>query len=154
MDEQAEIIEENVVTPVPEIDFTELETKLTDLVEVLETEQEQKQLEAEKQAQEAEEQAKIEEEQAKIEAEAEEQLQAESAATDEFRQNLLTELQVFNEGVRDYTEYFEAIVEHQKVELELYNAVYYASVIVIIFGCLLPLFWIVRQFKNILNWFI
>lgn len=132
------------------VDFTELETKLTDLVEVLEAEQEQKQAEAEQLAKEQELQAQQDAENQKF---VEEQQQADTATVEEFRQNLLTELQTLNESTQAYEAYYEAIVEHQKVEMELYSAVYYASAIVIIYGCLLPSFWIVRQFKNMINWF-
>jgi len=135
----------------PGVYFTELESKITDLVEVLETEQEQKQAEAEKLAKEQEVQAKLDAENQKV---VEEQQQADTATVEDFRESLLSELQTFNENTQDYTTYFEAIIEHQKIELELYNAVYFAAVIVIVFGCLLPLFWVVRQFKNMLNSFL
>lgn len=145
----AEQVETNGSPPV--VDFTELESKITDLVEVLETEQEQKQAEAEKLAKEQEVQAQQDAENQKI---VDEQLQADTATTQDFRQNLMSELQEFNENTQDYTAYFEAIIEHQKIEMELYNAVYFAAVIIIVFGCLLPAFWVVRQFKNMMNWFL
>lgn len=88
-----------------------------------------------------------------LKAKEDEQVQADTATAEDFRGNLLSELQMFNENAQDYTVYFEAIIEHQKVELELYNVVYFASVIVIIFGCLMPLFWVVKQLKNMANSF-
>lgn len=145
----AEQVETNGSPPV--VDFAELESKITDLVEVLETEQELKQAEAEKLAKEQEVQAQQDAENQKI---VDEQLQADTATTQDFRQNLMSELQEFNENTQDYTAYFEAIIEHQKIEMELYNAVYFATVIIIVFGCLLPAFWVVRQFKNMMNWFL
>lgn len=53
----------------PPVDLTNLESKLTDLVEVLEADQEQKKAEAEKLAKEEEEAKQLAEEQAKTEAE-------------------------------------------------------------------------------------
>lgn len=113
--EQIETPEE-VVTP-PAVDLTELETKLTDLVEVLETEQEQKQAEAEKLAKQEEEAKQLAEEQAKTEAEnaqlTEAELKEKAKADEEHAKtvmslqesqattldDILIEMQTFNENV-------------------------------------------------------
>jgi len=156
MDQQNEILEEVVIPPA--VDLTELETKLTDLVEVLETEQELKQAEKEQQQIEAEKLAKEQEAQAKLDAEnqkiVEQQQQADVETVEEFRANVLKELQLLNENVQHYEELSEAIIEHQKVEMELYNAVYFASIAVIVAFCIMPSIWVVRMFKNALKSFI
>lgn len=113
--EQIETPEE-VVTP-PAVDLTELETKLTDLVEVLETEQEQKQAEAEKLAKQEEEAKQLAEEQAKTEAEnaqlTEAELKEKAKADEEHAKtvmslqesqattldDILSEMQTLNENV-------------------------------------------------------
>lgn len=84
-----------VVSP-PVIDFTELETKITNLVEVLETEQEQKKIEAEKLAKEEEAAKQLAEEQAKTEAENAQLTEAElkeKAKADEQHANTVMSLQ-------------------------------------------------------------
>ena len=140
------------------VDLTGLEEKLTGLVEVLEAEQEQKKLEAEELAKQ-EEQAKLEaEEQAKIDAQTqkfvEEQQQADVATVEEFRENVLAELKTLNENVQHYETLAELIVEHQKVEMELYNTVYFASIAVILVVCVMPSIWIARALKNMIKSFI
>ena len=132
-------------------DFTELETKINALVEVLETEQEQKQAEAEKLAKEQEVQAKLDAENQKI---VEQQQQVDVETVEEFRANVLKELQLLNENIQHYEELSVAIIEHQKVEMELYNAVYFASIAVIVAFCIMPSVWVVRMFKNALKSFI
>lgn len=143
---------------VPVVDLTHLESKLTDLVEVLEAEQEQKKLEAEKIAKAEAEAKKLAEEQAKVDADTqkavEEQQQAETATVEDFRENLMIELKTLNENVQKYEALSEAIIEHQKVEMELYNAVYFASIAVIVAFCIMPSVWVVRMFKNALKSFI
>ncbi|MGG2085401.1 hypothetical protein [Lysinibacillus pakistanensis] len=154
-----EIIEEVPTVPAVEVvDLTGLEEKLTGLVEVLEAEQEQKKLEAEELARQ-EEQAKLEaEEQAKIDAQTqkvvEEQQQADVATVEEFRENVLAELKTLNENVQHYEILVESIVEHQKVEMELYNTVYFASIAVILVVCVMPSIWIARALKNMIKSFI
>lgn len=113
--EQIETPEE-VVTP-PAVDLTELETKLTDLVEVLEADQEQKKAEAEKLAKQEEEAKQLAEEQAKTEAEnaqlTEAELKEKAKADEEHAKtvmslqesqattldDILSEMQTLNENV-------------------------------------------------------
>lgn len=154
--EQIESTGEVVTSPA--VDLSELETKLTDLVEVLQTEQEEKQAEKELQQIEADKLAKEQEAQAKLDAEnqkiVEQQQQADVETVEEFRANVLKELQLLNENVQHYEELSVAIIEHQKVEMELYNAVYFASIAVIVAFCIMPSIWVVRMFKNALKSFI
>lgn len=172
MNEQVETTgppEQNETSSLPTVDLTELETKLNDLVEVLQADQEQKQLEAENLAIEAEKLAKEEaeaellaaeqaKEQAKVDAKnqklAEEQQKTDTENIEDFRANVLNELKMLNENVRHYEEVGQAIIEHQKVEMELYNAVYFASIAVILVVCIMPSVWIAKQFKNMLKSFI
>lgn len=101
----------------PPVDLTNLESKLTDLVEVLEADQEQKKAEAEKLAKEEEEAKQLAEEQAKTEAEnaqlTEAELKEKAKADEEHAKtvmslqesqattldDILIEMQTFNENV-------------------------------------------------------
>lgn len=147
------------VAPVVEvIDLTGLEEKLTGLVEVLEAEQEQKKLDAEELAKQEEQKKLDAEKQAKLDAQTqkvvEEQQQADVATVEEFRENVLAELKTLNENVQHYETLAESIVEHQKVEMELYNTVYFASIAVILVVCVMPSIWIARALKNMIKSFI
>lgn len=115
MDEQLQPETADQVSPV--IDLTDLESKLTDLVEVLEADQEQKKAEAEKLAKQEEEAKQLAEEQAKTEAEnaqlTEAELKEKAKADEEHAKtvmslqesqattldDILSEMQTLNENV-------------------------------------------------------
>lgn len=115
MDEQLQLETADQVSPV--IDLTDLESKLTDLVEVLEADQEQKKAEAEKLAKQEEEAKQLAEEQAKAEVEnaqlTEAELKEKAKADEEHAKtvmslqesqattldDILSEMQTLNENV-------------------------------------------------------
>lgn len=137
---------------VPVVDLTELETKLTDLVEVLEAEQDQKQAEAEKLAKEEVKAKKLAEEQAKLDAEnellIEEQVQADTATTVEFREDLLVDLKTLNESILELK---EIELQNQEMFNNTFPSVKQASDLSIIFLCLIPLFIVYRWIASMFN---
>lgn len=155
--------EQNETASPSVIDLTELETKLTNLVEVLEAEQEQKQLEAENLAKEAENQAKEEaeakllaekqaKEQAKVDAEnqkvLEEKQQADTETVEEFRENLLNELKTINESIQEVK---EIELHNQEMYEHAFPSIKQASDLAIIFLCLIPLIIVYKWLSSMFN---
>lgn len=147
-----------VISP-PAVDLTELETKLTDLVEVLETEQEQKQAEKEQQQLEAEQLAKEQEDQKKVQAKDLEQQQAIQQAFAEeeatYREQILSSLTEINDGLGLLN---EATAELKEIELKnqemleyTFPSVKQASDLSIIFLCLVPLAIVYKWLSGMFN---
>lgn len=141
---------ETVVPPV--VDLTELETKLTGLVEVLEADQEQKKIEAEKLAKEEAEAKLLADKQAKADAQnqkaLEEQQQADTATVEEFRENLLIDLKEINKSIQEVK---EIELHNQEMYEHALPSIKQASDLAIIFLCLIPLFIVYKWLASMFN---
>lgn len=159
MDEEQVESTGEVVSPPPVVDLSELETKLTDLVEVLEADQEQKQAEKEQQQLEAEQLAKEQEDQQKVQAKDLEQQQAIQQAFAEeeatYREQILSSLTEINDGLGLLN---EATAELKEIELKnqemleyTFPSVKQASDLSIIFLCLVPLAIVYKWLSGMFN---
>lgn len=159
MDEEQVESTGEVVSPPLVVDLSELETKLTDLVEVLETEQEQKQAEKEQQQLEAEQLAKEQQDQQKVQAkdlaqqQAVQQAFAEEEAT--YREQVLSSLVDINDGLISLN---EATAEIKEIELKNQEMIEHAlpsvkqaSDLSIIFFCLVPLAIVYKWLAGMFN---